>query len=216
MPWWSTTGPSRTCRTTGRPAAQNEQSKKKRNEHVEILDIIISQRLFAPPCSTNSHPKSITLSSSNVFFVDILKPEVTGNYITSTEASAFFRNQNRTHFKQKYYWTQHLFRSVASCLSSKSSPESLLFRKIPEITKMSRKIDLLEVIAVKNRDFRSHAWGKWCDELKNRDTCAENRPDRSKSWKRSPFSAIYLVLIFKLVFRIVIFRKILDGDSTKS
>ena len=28
-----------------------------------------------------------------MFFVDILKPEVTGNYITATEASAFFRSQ---------------------------------------------------------------------------------------------------------------------------
>ena len=29
------------------------------------------------------------------------------------------------------------------------------------------------------------------------------------------FSAIYLVLVVKIVFRIVIFRKILDGDPTK-
>ena len=31
----------------------------------------------------------------------------------------------------------------------------------------------------------------------------------------TPFSAIYVVLIVKIVFRIVIFRKILDGDPTK-
>ena len=31
----------------------------------------------------------------------------------------------------------------------------------------------------------------------------------------TPFSAIYLVLIFQSVFRIVSFRKILDGDPTK-
>ena len=31
----------------------------------------------------------------------------------------------------------------------------------------------------------------------------------------TPTSAIYLVLIVKIVFRIVIFRKILDGDPTK-
>ena len=31
----------------------------------------------------------------------------------------------------------------------------------------------------------------------------------------TPFSAIYLVLVVKIVFRIVIFRKILDGDPTK-
>ena len=32
---------------------------------------------------------------------------------------------------------------------------------------------------------------------------------------RTAFSAIYLVLVVKIVFRIVIFRKILDGDPTK-
>ena len=31
----------------------------------------------------------------------------------------------------------------------------------------------------------------------------------------TPFSAIYGVLVVKIVFRIVIFRKILDGDPTK-
>ena len=31
----------------------------------------------------------------------------------------------------------------------------------------------------------------------------------------TPFSAIYVVLVVKIVFRIVIFRKILNGDPTK-
>ena len=31
----------------------------------------------------------------------------------------------------------------------------------------------------------------------------------------TPFSAIYLVLVVRIVFRIVIFRKIVDGDPTK-
>ena len=31
----------------------------------------------------------------------------------------------------------------------------------------------------------------------------------------TPFSATYLVLVVKIVFRIVIFRKKLDGDPTK-
>ena len=31
----------------------------------------------------------------------------------------------------------------------------------------------------------------------------------------TPFSAIYIVLVVKIVYRIVIFRKILNGDPTK-
>ena len=38
----------------------------------------------------------------NVFFVDFLKPEVTGNYILATPTAELFIKQNRIHFKQKY------------------------------------------------------------------------------------------------------------------
>ena len=39
--------------------------------------------------------------------------------------------------------------------------------------------------------------------------------DRTKSQKSTPSSVIYLVLILKIMSRIVIFRKILDGEPTK-
>ena len=49
-------------------------------------------------------PKSVSLSSSNAFFVYFSKPEVTGNYIVATPRAELFIKQNRTHFKQRYRW----------------------------------------------------------------------------------------------------------------
>ena len=39
--------------------------------------------------------------------------------------------------------------------------------------------------------------------------------DQNHKKKRTPFFAIRIVLMFKTVFKIVIFQKIVDGDPTK-
>ena len=60
--------------------------------------------------------------------------------------------------------------------------------------------------------LRPHARGNSWQELEKRDFWC----DRSKSQNNwTPFFAIRIVLMFKTVFKIVIFQKIVDGDPTK-